>query len=90
MTVRFTHVRLVGGVHHHHIARLRAVSDGGQTFDDTREAWVAFVESNNSGYVQDAYGNTAWVAVHTNGFTKWLQTYADGVWTDNLLALPRY
>lgn len=40
-------------------------------------------------YVRDNRGNTANVGTreHTNG-TKYLQTYADKVWSDNLLALP--
>jgi len=89
MIVQFTGVRLEGGFHHQHITRLRAVSDG-LVYDDSRAAWVKFIEDGNSGYVRDAYGNTAWVGVRTNGITKWLQTHADGIWTDNLLALPGY
>jgi Protein of unknown function (DUF3892) len=40
--------------------------------------------------VEDARGNRADVGVvtPTHG-AKYLRTYADGVWTDNLLALPR-
>jgi Protein of unknown function (DUF3892) len=40
-------------------------------------------------YVRDARGNQAGVETreHANG-TKFLQTFADRVWTDNLLALP--
>ena len=40
-------------------------------------------------YVTDSRGNKALVGTreHTNG-TKYLQTYADRVWTDNLLAQP--
>jgi hypothetical protein len=47
-------------------------------------------QKGNSSFVQDNYGNRAEVGVRSNGNTKWLQTYADKVWTDNLLALPRY
>ena len=46
---------------------------------------------NKSGvaYVVDRFGNRANVGTreHSNG-TKYVQTYADRVWTDNLLSLP--
>jgi hypothetical protein len=40
-------------------------------------------------YVRDASGNQARVGTreHANG-VKFVQTYADRVWTDNLLAQP--
>jgi hypothetical protein len=40
-------------------------------------------------YVTDRFGNKASVgARENNNGTKYLQTYADQVWTDNLLSLP--
>lgn len=40
-------------------------------------------------YVSDAYGNTANVGTaETDRGTKYVRTYRDGTWTDNLLALP--
>ena len=91
MRVRFTAVRLVGGNRHEHIASLQAVDTAtGQLYNDTRAAWVAYLERGNSGFVHDRYGNEVGVYVNTNGYTKWVQTYADGIWSDNLLALPRY
>lgn len=92
MRVRFTAVHLVGGNGHQHIANLQAVdSVTGRLYNDTRAAWVAFIEQRgNSGFVHDRYSNQVEVYVNSNGYTKWVQTYADGIWTDNLLALPRY
>jgi hypothetical protein len=44
---------------------------------------------NGVASVADARGNKARVGAreHANG-TKYVQTYADHIWTDNLLALP--
>ena len=91
MKVRFTEVHLVGGKSHLHIASLRAVDAAtGQRYEDTRDGWVRYIENGNSGFVHDAYGNTVGVYVNHNGYVKWVQTYADNRWTDNLLALPKY
>jgi len=52
---------------------------------------VAFVEGGGEAYVKDARGDVAFLRVRTsvNGI-KYVQTYADGIWSDNLLALPRF
>jgi hypothetical protein len=40
-------------------------------------------------YVKDSRGNLAYVKPRENAVgTKFVQTQADGVWTDNLLSLP--
>ena len=40
-------------------------------------------------YVKDSAGNTAFCYVNVNRFgTKFLQTYSDNKWSDNLLSLP--
>jgi hypothetical protein len=50
--------------------------------------WVE--DENGKAYVEDARGNRADVLVVTPTYgAKYLRTYADGRWTDNLLALPR-
>ena len=41
-------------------------------------------------YVVDSRGNKAYVGARENAHgTKFVQTYADRIWTDNLLSLPR-
>ncbi|WP_344391902.1 DUF3892 domain-containing protein [Streptomyces vastus] len=46
---------------------------------------------NGKAYTDDDRGHWAYVLVVTPAYgEKYLRTYADGVWTDNLLALPRY
>lgn len=91
MRVRFTAVHLVGGSQHQHIGSLKAVDAATSVpYDQSREKWVAFIEGGGSGFVHDRYGNEIGVYVNHNQYVKWVQTYADRVWTDNLLALPKY
>lgn len=46
-------------------------------------------QGTNTFYVQDAYGRRANVGVVRPAHGRpYLRTYADGVWTDNLLSLP--
>ncbi len=53
------------------------------------ELYNSIKAKNGVAYVTDYRVNKAFVGTreHSNG-AKYLQTYADGVWTDNLLALP--
>lgn len=87
MALRCTAIRMSqGGYHHEHITHIWT-SDGSV---HTRAWMVAYVEASGSAYVQDAYGNVASLAVRkSSAGNKYVQTYADGTWTDNLLALPK-
>jgi Protein of unknown function (DUF3892) len=50
---------------------------------------VQFIESGSHRFYTSEEGASAWVGVRTSAAgNKFLQTYADGVWQDNLLALP--
>ncbi|MER5618762.1 DUF3892 domain-containing protein [Streptomyces sp. NPDC002215] len=50
--------------------------------------WI--VDEKGQAHTSDAGGHPAEVAVVTPPRSeKYLRTYADGVWTNNLLALPR-
>jgi hypothetical protein len=47
-------------------------------------------DKNGKAYVEDKRGHRADVGVvKPSGRPKYLPTHKDGVWTDNLLALPR-
>jgi hypothetical protein len=94
MSIRIRCINKSGGYHQdpHH-----AISHVGWINEDTREAgkntrleiydWIR--EKNGIAYVIDSRGNKAYVGTRENSNgTKYLQTYADKVWTDNLLALP--
>ena len=52
---------------------------------------IAWIENDNGkAYVEDRWGNRSDVGVVTpTRGEKYLRTHADGVWTNNLLSLPR-
>ena len=87
MALRCVAIRMsTGGHHHEHITHIQ-VSDGTL---HTRAWMVAYVEAKGQAYVQDSRGNVAYLGVRTSlAGNKYVQTYADGLWSDNLLALPR-
>jgi uncharacterized protein DUF3892 len=92
LTIRITAVRLAGGQSHEHITHLWWTNPAsGQTGDNSRAQIVTWIEDDNGqAYVDDGRGNRADVLVVTPRYGhKYLRTYADGQWTDNLLALPR-
>ncbi len=91
--VRCTGIRLsAGGYRHEHITNIRWIKDG--TTDaksSTRAEMVAFVEGGGEAYVKDDKGDVAFLRVRVSvAGNKYVQTQADGIWSDNLLALPRF
>lgn len=94
MSVRITCINKSGGNHadpHHAIDSLGWVNEqSGKTGKSTRLDLYGWIKNENGkACVRDGAGRTAYVGTreHRNG-TQFVQTYADGVWTDNLLALP--
>ncbi len=81
-----------GGSRHEHITRIQWVEDGTTTKNDnTRAEMVAFVEKGGRAYVKDKRGDVAYLRVRISyAGNKYVQTYADGIWSDNLLALPSF
>jgi Protein of unknown function (DUF3892) len=94
MTVRITCINKDGGNHENPnaaISYLGWTEDGtGNTGKSTRlEMYDWIKHQNGKAYVRDANGNTAWVGTaETAGGTKYVRTYRDNTWTDNLLSLP--
>jgi len=94
MAIRITCINKSGGYHadpHHAISHLGWKNDeSGNTGKSTRlEIYDWIKEKNGVAYVVDRFGNKAYVGTRENASgTKYLQTYADRVWTDNLLSLP--
>jgi len=94
MSVRVTCISKAGGDHD---SPHESISHLGWTNEETRESgkstrlemysWIK--DKGGYAYVRDGAGNTVRVgtAVSTRG-TKYVRTYRDKVWTDNLLALP--
>jgi hypothetical protein len=75
---------------HEHIASVRwRVSSSGETGQSTRAQMVDWIEGGGVARVRDSAGNEIAVGV-VKATPHYIRTYADGVWTDNLLSLPRY
>jgi hypothetical protein len=63
--------------------------DGVGRWKDSLAAVVGFIERKEHRFYTAEDGASAWVGVRTSAAgNKFLQTHADGVWRDNLLALP--
>jgi hypothetical protein len=92
MAYRITGIRKPGGVSNTHeaISHYRWIEDGSTTSTITeRMTVVGWVNTGHKFYVSDGK-NTAWCGVRTSSRgTKFLQTYSDGKWNDNLLSLPQ-
>lgn len=94
MPIRITCINKSAGHHedpHHAISLLGWVEDGtGRTDKSTRTQIYDWIKlENGAAYVLDSNGHKVPVGTRENQHgTKFLQTYSDGVWTDNLLALP--
>ena len=87
--VFITAVHMEGGSGHEHIASVRWRDPAtGKTDASTRQQMVEFINQNDAGAAKVTDGvHTVNVGVFKE---RWLRTYADRTWTDNLLALPRY
>lgn len=94
MPIRITCISKADGDHdnpHVAISELRWVDEGtGETGRATRVEmydWIKF--QAGQAFVRDALGNVAWVGTAESAYgTKYVRTYRDQTWTDNLLALP--
>lgn len=88
--VYITAVRMEGGTGHEHIANVRWRNPAdGKTDVSTKAVMVDWIDNKNGvAKVQSTSGD---VPVETvDAKPKYLRTYANGKWTDNLLALPRF
>ena len=94
MAIRCVAIRMSGGGYHHeHITRIQWIEDGSTVRkDNSRAEMVDFVKKGGVAYVKDSKGDVAYLRVRRNSVTgtEYVQTVADGIWTDNLLALPRF
>jgi len=94
MAIRITCINKSGGYHqdpHHAIQNLGWTNEeNGSTGKNTRlEIYNWLKDEKGTAYVTDSRGNRAYVYPRENANgTQFVQTYADKVWTDNLLSLP--
>jgi hypothetical protein len=85
-------IRLSHGSSHEHIVRVWwADSSSTNAGNNSTQELVTWIEQGGRASVVDPVGRQANVGVVSpaNGRPKYLRTYADGVWTDNLLSLPQ-
>ena len=89
--IQVTAVQMAGGTRHEHIAEVRWRNpDTNNTGATSRQGMVDWLRADNENQAFVSDGSHR-IRVHVvNASPPYIQTYADGVWTDNLLALPRY
>jgi hypothetical protein len=75
---------------HEHITHVGGPKpDGAGRWKDTVAAIVQIIESEQHRFYTKEGNASAWVGIRTSAAgRKFLQTHADNVWKDNLLALP--
>jgi hypothetical protein len=93
MSVRINCINKAGGNHedpHTAISFLGWVNEQNlESGKSSRLEMYEWIKQGGQAYVRDSYGNTIFVGTATTAFgTKYVRTYADRVWTDNLLSLP--
>jgi hypothetical protein len=82
-------VHMSGGEGHEHIESVRWRNPHtGDSGDSLRSQMVWWINEGGKAYVTDGT-NTVRVGV-VDADPPYIRTYADDVWTDNLLSLPRY
>jgi hypothetical protein len=93
MAIRITCINKEHGYHqdpHHAIENLGWINEeNNKTGKNTRLEIYNWLKDGGTAYVTDRYNNRAYVYPRENANgTKFVQTRADNVWTDNLLSLP--
>jgi catechol-2,3-dioxygenase len=89
MAIYIAAVHLSGGTEHKHIASVIWVNEGTmQSGLNSTAEMVDFINQGNSVKVGD--GKTKVDVIVVTATPPYIRTVADGKWTDNLLALPRY
>lgn len=91
MAIYVTHRHMVGGTAHEHIASVKWENtvDSSQTGTSDRATTVDWIKNKSGEAFVRSGANTVRVGV-VESTPPFLRTYADGVWTDNLLALPTF
>lgn len=90
--INITHVRMSQpGSGHEHIVRVKWVEVGGSggAGENTRQQMVEWIEGGGVAVVRRPGVPEARVGV-VDATPKYIQTYADGRWNNNLLSLPRF
>jgi hypothetical protein len=88
--IEITAVKLAQGGRHEHIVEVQWRNpEDGSTGNSTVESIIEWLRRPGSyAFVRDGAGRIAVAVVSVE--KPYIRTYRDRVWTDNLLALPRY
>ena len=87
--VYITAVHMSDGSRHEHIASVMWLNpETGKTGQNLKADMVEWIEENGVAQVGSPSGPVEVGVV--NGTPKYLRTHANGQWSDNLLALPRF
>ena len=91
VSIRITAIRPSGGTTHQHIMRLWwSQPTTGRSGNHSRAEIISWIENQDvKAYVEEGGHRVDVRVVKPSSGPKYLRTYADGFWTDNLLALPR-
>jgi hypothetical protein len=90
--IQVTSIHMEGyGNSHEHIAAVRWVNPATHVIgESTRSVMVEWL-SQSTNNLAAVWDGSRWVYIGVvKGTPPYIRTYADGVWTNNLLALPRY
>lgn len=92
MSIKITNVRLsAGGYLDEHITELKWVNyEDGKHGESARSTLVEWIDGGGKAFVEANYTKVPVLVVRPTGGSAYLRTQANGTWTDNLLALPRF
>ncbi|MEU6339818.1 DUF3892 domain-containing protein [Streptomyces sp. NPDC046977] len=89
--IYITAVHLEGGDKHEHIASVRWENPGtGNTGQNTKAQMVNWLDEGGDHKAGVRNGTSSVPVGVVHATPPYLRTHANGIWTDNLLALPRY
>jgi hypothetical protein len=80
-------IHLEGGDQHEHITKVKWQNEN-KSDTSTKEQMISWINQGNKAYVTDGVKTVDVLVV--NATPPYLRTYADGRWTNNLLALTRF
>ncbi|MFF8953753.1 DUF3892 domain-containing protein [Streptomyces sp. NPDC014940] len=89
--IYITAIHLSGGAKHEHIDSVRWENPSTRkTGESTKQEVVRWLEAHKESEARVRNGASYVLVGVVKASPPYIRTYADGVWTDNLLALPRY
>ncbi|MGW0539604.1 DUF3892 domain-containing protein [Streptomyces griseoincarnatus] len=91
MIIYITAVHLSGGDKHEHIEAVRWENPATkETGESTKQTIIRWLEKDKTNEARVRSGASYVRVGVVKASPPYIRTYANGIWTDNLLALPRY